>query len=148
MKLKVAGKVYDLEEAIMGTELGTIRVMKKEYGWTMPRLAQLAGKMEQLSDPAAIFEDDELFDGFLVMIWLARVYYGENITLDEASKIKLGELMLVPDEDDKQETEPAPKEQTGSEADGAAPQTRPSKSKTSKPRSTRTSQTSATTGQG
>lgn len=145
-KLRISGVVYDMETAIPKTSLQTLLVMKRDYGYTMPMIVKLSSKLEKLTDPMAVLEDEELLQGFLVIIWLARRHNGEDVTLEESSNnVILDELELV--DDGEPEQAPDPKEQTGSAADAAPTVAPASKSKTSKPRSTRTSRKSATTGQ-
>lgn len=120
-KLKIGGKVYDLAEAIPKTSLHTLLIMKRDYGWTMPKLAVLANRLDKLTDHMAVLEDEELLEGFLVIIWLARRHAGEKVTLEESSnEVRLDELEMV-DDDPKPEPEPDPKDRTDSGPGGAVP---------------------------
>lgn len=122
-KLKVSGTVYDLETAIPKTSLQTLLVMKRDYGYTMPMIVRLSTKLDKLTDPMAVLEDEELLQGFLIIIWLARRHAGEDVTLEDSSnRVILDEIELVPDEEEPEPVTADPKEQTGSEAgDGRPP---------------------------
>lgn len=122
-KLKISGVVYDMETAIPKTSLQTLLIMKRDYGYTMPMIVKLSSKLEKLTDPMAVLEDEEMLQGFLIIIWLARRHAGEDVTLEESSNaVILDEIEMV--EDDEAEPEAAaadPKEQTGSEAGASVP---------------------------
>lgn len=145
MKLKISGKLYDVEAGASKATLQTLLVMQRDYGINMPQLAAAAGRMQGITDPNQVLGDPELLQAFLVMVWLARRHAGEDMTLEESSNVPIDELELIVEDGDVQE--PDPKEQTVSAADEEPPAEPATTSKTSKRRSTKTSPTSATTGQ-
>lgn len=121
-KLKISGTVYDMEAAIPKTSLQTLLVMKRDYGYTMPMIVRLSGKMEKLTDPMAVLEDEELLQGFLIIIWLARRHAGEDVTLEESSnRVILDEIELVEPDPEPEAAASDPKEQTVSGPGGALP---------------------------
>lgn len=116
-KLKISGVVYDMETAIPKTSLQTLLIMKRDYGYTMPMIVKLSSKLEALTDPMAVLEDEEMLQGFLIIIWLARRHAGEDVTLEESSNaVILDEIELVDPDPEPEAAAPDPKEQTGSEA--------------------------------
>lgn len=120
-KLKVGGVVYDMETAIPKTSLQTLLVMKRDYGYTMPMIVKLSSKLEKLTDPMAVLEDEELLQGFLIIIWLARRHAGEDVTLEDSSnRVILDEIEMV-EPDPEPEAAEDPKEQTGSGPAGNVP---------------------------
>lgn len=120
-KLKISGTVYDMETAIPKSSLQTLLIMKRDYGYTMPMIAGLANKMERITDPMAVLEDEELLQGFLIIIWLARRHAGEDVTLEDSSnRVVLDEIELVEDEP-QPEAAAVPKERTDSGPAAAAP---------------------------
>lgn len=146
MKLKISGKLYDVEAGAAKATLQTLLVMQRDYGINMQQLAETAKRMQGIKDPNEVLGDPELLQAFLVMVWLARRHAGEDMTLEESSNVPIDELELIVEEGDT--AEPDPKEQTGSAADAEPPAEPASTSKTSRRRSTKTSPMSATTGQG
>lgn len=121
-KLKISGTVYDMETAIPKTSLQTLLVMKRDYGYTMPMIVKLSSKLEKLTDPMAVLEDEELLQGFLIIIWLARRHGGEDVTLEESSnRVILDEIEMVEPDPEPEAAAPDPKEQTGSAAAGELP---------------------------
>ncbi len=150
MKLKISGKLYDPEAGASKVTLQTLLVMQRDYGINMVQLAEGAKRMQAIKNPNEVFGDPEMLEAFLVMVWLARRYAGEEMTLEESSAVPIDELELVMEDGDEPGPVADPKEQTGSEADDDLPLEDPepaSTSKISKRRSTSTSRTSATSGQ-
>lgn len=143
MKLKISGKEYDIEAGASKVTLQTLYVMQKDYGVNMADLAQTAERFKECKDPRQLLGNPETLHALLVMIWMARRYAGETMTLEESGSFPLDELEFVGDET---APEPDPKEQTGSAADAEPPAEPATTSKTLKRRSTKTSRTSATTG--
>lgn len=144
MKLKISGKVYDVEAAASKATLQTLYVMQKDYGVDMGELAEQAERFKDVKDPRQLLGNPDLLRTLLVLIWMARRYEGENMTLEESSNIPISDLEFIPDEEPP--AGPDPKEPMGSGPDAEPPAPEPTTSKISKPRSTSTSRTSATSG--
>lgn len=144
MKLKISGKVYDVEAGASKVKLQTLLVMQRDYGVNMADLAEKAERFKDVKDPRQLLGNPDLLEALLILIWMARKHAGENMTLEESGDFPIDELEFVSED----VPEPDPKDQTGSgpgaEPPEAAPE--PTTSKTSKRRSTSTSRTSATSG--
>lgn len=136
MKLKISGTEYDLEMGFKKATLQTLYVLNKDYGVSVKDLEDAGAKFEG-KGMVEILSDPELMHALMAMIWMARRYAGEEVTLDESSSFPLVELELS-DGDEPEVV--APKEQTVSDPDDDLPRVDVS-SKTSKPRSTKTSRT-------
>lgn len=143
MKLKIRGKVYDVEAAVSKVTLQNLLVMQRDYGVNMADLAERVARFKDVKDPRQLLGNPDLLEALLILIWMARRYAGEDMTLEESGSFPMDEIEFIPDE------EPAvadPKEQTGSGPAAGPPAQEPTTSKTSKRRSTSTSRTSATSG--
>lgn len=144
MKLKISGKEYDVDAGASKATLQTLYVMQREYGVNMADLAEKAERFKGVRDPRQLLGNPDLLEALLILIWMARRYAGEIMSLEESGSFPIDELEFVPEP----APEPDPKERTGSGPDAeppaAAPE--PTTSKTSRRRSTSTSRTSATSG--
>lgn len=111
MKFRIGDKEYDAELGLRKASLLTLFELKSKHGIGLKSLAATAKKFEQIADPMDLLEDEESFQLFLVVIWLARKYAGEKLTLEEAnSDFALDELVLVvEDEPEAEAAGPDPK---------------------------------------
>ena len=100
MKLEIAGKQYDIAEGMQRADLYTLFELKSKYGIGIKSMLAAAQRFEEIEDRFAILEDEDLFRTFLAMIWLARRYAGEKLTLEEANSIPLDGLKFVAEEGD------------------------------------------------
>lgn len=120
MQFEINGKTYDAELGLRKATLLTLFELKSRHGVGVKKLAETAKRFEKITDPMELLEDTDSFQLFLIVIWLARRYAGEKLTLEQANDdFALDELkLIVPDSEG-----PAadPKGPTDSAPDGVPP---------------------------
>lgn len=117
MKLRINGTVYDPVLGLQKVTLQTLFELKVRHGVSIRDLQAAARKMDKITDPIEVFEDAEAFQTFMVIIWLARRYAGEKVSLEEAnSDFGLVDLEIIREAEDEPEKAPAtpPKAQRAS----------------------------------
>ncbi len=99
MQFRIKGNLYDAELGLRKASLLTLFELKSRHGVGLKSLASTAKKFEQISDPMDLLEDTESFQLFLIIIWMARRYAGEKLTLEQANDdFALDEFsMVLPD---------------------------------------------------
>lgn len=101
MKFKINGTEYDPEMGLRKATLQTLFELKVKHGIGMKSLMASAKRMEKISDPTDLLEDPEAFQTFMVVIWLARRYAGERLSLEEANDdFGIADLVLVTEDGD------------------------------------------------
>lgn len=101
MKFRIKGKEYDAEAGLKKATLLTLFELKSRHGIGMKQLAATAKKFEEITDPMELLDNTESFQLFLVVIWLARKYAGEKLTLEEANDdFSIDELALIVDDEE------------------------------------------------
>lgn len=106
MKFLIEGREYDLKNGIAKATLYTLFELKSRYGIGMKSLVGSAKKMESLTDPMELLEDEASFKVFMALIWLARRYAGEKLTLEEANNVSLDDFTVEPEEGDEVPEDP------------------------------------------
>lgn len=101
MKLELNGKILDVENALARAELTTLFELKSKHGIGMKSLLKSLDKFSGL-DAMDMLEDTETFQTFLVLIWLARRYAGEKLSLEEAGAFPLTDLKWIEDDEDEE----------------------------------------------
>lgn len=110
MKFLIEGREYDLERGLSKASLYSLFELKSRYGIGVKSMVETAKRMDKMPDPMDLLDDEDAFKVFLAIVWLARRYAGEKLTLEEANSMALDSLQIVNDEDG--ETTPDPKERT------------------------------------
>lgn len=123
MQFKIKGVLYDAEMGLRKATLLTLFELKSKHGVGLKSLAATAKKFEQISDPMELLEDAESFQLFLIIIWMARRYAGEKISLEQANDdFALDEFSLVlPDEPEREAAGGDPKAPVASAPDAVPP---------------------------
>jgi hypothetical protein len=132
----IDGKEYDTIHSMQKPSLSILKEMLVKTGMGMKTLAERADKLNGIT-PIDILDDAEHLETLMVLVWLARRVAGEVLTLEEANDFPLDSMLRVVD-DKPEEEAPDPKAQAGS-APAAKPLPKTGTSRTSKPRSTKTS---------
>lgn len=105
MKFLIEGREYDMERGLSKASLYTLFELKSKYGIGIKSMAAIAKRIDKLADPTDLLDDKETFEVFLAIVWLARRYAGEKLTLEEANSMPLDSLQIV-DDDGEEVTDP------------------------------------------
>jgi hypothetical protein len=109
MKFLINGNEYDPVLGLQKVTLQTLFELKVKHGISVRDLQTAARKMDDIKDPMQLLEDVEAFQTFMVIIWLARRYAGEKLSLAEAnSDFGLADLEIVHEETDEPEAAALP----------------------------------------
>lgn len=98
MKFLIEGREYDLERGLSKASLYTLFELKSKYGIGIKSMALIAKRMDKMTDTIDMLDDEEAFKVFMAVVWLARRYAGEKLTLEEANGMALDSLQIVEDE--------------------------------------------------
>lgn len=115
MKFKITGSdtIYDAQAGVEKASLHQLYELKVKHGIGVKSLARMVQNMSKFDDPMDVLEDKDGFRALMVVIWLARRYAGENLTMEEATNFPITSMELVDEEEPEAEDE-APKAQTDS----------------------------------
>lgn len=108
MLFSINGKEYDALMALAKVSLNTLWEMKRTTGIGMQTLMSMVAKMGEFKDPAQVLDDEDAFTAFRLVIWLARTYAGEKLSVEEANDFPVTDLLLLGDPAE-EEAEQAPK---------------------------------------
>lgn len=112
MKFLIEGREYDLERGLSKASLYSLFELKSRYGIGVKSMVETAKRMDKMPDPMDLLDDEDAFKVFLAIVWLARRYAGEKLTLEEANGMALDSLQIVNDDDDGDEAPADPKGRT------------------------------------
>lgn len=136
MKFIIDGKEYDTIRAMSKPSLNILKELIEKTGIGMKTLAERANKLNGMH-PIEIISDTEHLETMMYVIWLTRRVEGEKISIEDACDFPLDSMLQV-HEDAPEVEAPDPKAQTVS-VPAAKSLPRTGTSRTSKPRSTKTS---------
>lgn len=116
MKFLINNTEYDPVAGMKHVTLQTLYELKARYGIGVKSLKAIAQKMDAMDDVSDVLEDPESFQVLLVMIWLARRYAGERLTLEQANDdFGIVDMKIIHEEgDDELAEQSRPKAPTGS----------------------------------
>lgn len=106
MKFLIEGREYDLKNGISKATLYTLYELKCKYGIGIKSLVAASKKMGAVSDPMDFLEDEQTFQTFLAVIWLARRYAGEKLTLEQANDFAMDSITVEQEDGDEETLDP------------------------------------------
>lgn len=106
MKFMIGDKEYDAEEGLSKVSLHTLYELKVKTGIGMKTLAQMAQRLGQFDDPMDVLDDKDAFRALMIVVWLARRYAGEHLSLEESSSFPLEDFKLVVEDEPEGEEDP------------------------------------------
>ena len=122
MIIRVNGVSYDIVDALGGSALGDLLVLKLKTktpdfkGVTVPFIqkcfADLGKKSEEAEaggvefNPLDLLGDDDFLYSMIGLVFLAKRAAGEEVTVDEVKTTKFSDIQLESDEDDEEEADP------------------------------------------
>lgn len=97
MKLLLAGKEYDITDALQKSTLADLYDLKVQTGIGMKTLSDSLQRMSALADPQDFLDDEEILRALTSLIWLCRRRAGEKLTVAEANAVALSDIQFKVD---------------------------------------------------